>query len=86
MLLDDLVSTLWLFAWLTKQPLFSDLTDTNIRSILAAKTEAYISESMMPFGEMSDGQEEDEFDWKEELNLKKFGGTKEDPMLKWIME
>jgi hypothetical protein len=83
---DDLTMCCVLFAWLTKQPLFADLTDTNIRSILSAKTEEYINENMLPFGEFSDGQEEDEFDWKEELDVKKFGGTKEDPMMKWIME
>ena len=57
---DDLTSCLWLFAYLTKQPIFSDLTNTNIRAILAAKTEEYISANMIPFGMIStvDGESE----------------------------
>ncbi len=55
---DDLVSTLWLFAWLTKQPLFSDLTNTNVRAVLAKKTAEYIDENMTPFGFISDGSED----------------------------
>lgn len=55
---DDLMTTLWLFAWLTKQPLFADLTDTNIRSILAKKRELEISESMTPFGFIDSGDDE----------------------------
>lgn len=55
---DDLTATLWLFGWLTKQPLFADITNVNIRKILAQKNEAYILENMTPFGEISDGLEE----------------------------
>lgn len=55
---DDLTSCLWLFAYLTKQPIFSDLTNTNIRAILAQKTENYILENMIPFGHIDIGQEE----------------------------
>jgi hypothetical protein len=55
---DDLTTTLWLFGWLTKQPLFADITNINIRKILAQKNEAYILENMTPFGEISDGLEE----------------------------
>jgi hypothetical protein len=55
---DDLTSCAWLFSWLVRQPIFADLTDTNIRKILAAKHEAYILENMSPFGYYSDGTEE----------------------------
>lgn len=54
---DDLTTCLWLFAWLTKQPLFSDITNTNIRKLLAEKNEAYILENMTPFGFITDGTE-----------------------------
>lgn len=68
---DDLTSCLWLFAWLTKQPLFTDLTDTNIRAILARKTEENMLESMLPFGLVSSGQEDDDLEFNEQLSEKK---------------
>lgn len=52
---DDLTTTLWLFAWLTKQPMFGDLTKTNIRKILSAQREQYIAESVTPFGYIDNG-------------------------------
>lgn len=72
---DDLTTCLWLFAWLTKQPLFAELTDTNIRAILARKTEEYITDNMLPFGFRVDGSEDD---WVTEFDVKT---TKEDS---WI--
>jgi hypothetical protein len=53
---DDLIACCFLFAYLTKQQLFTDLTSTNIRSILAQKTEQYISESVIPFGFIANGK------------------------------
>ena len=55
---DDLTTCLWLFAWITKSPIFSDITNINIRAILAQKAEAYISENMTPFGFMDDGMDD----------------------------
>lgn len=72
---DDLTACCFLFAWLVKQPIFAELTDTNIRAILAKKTEAYIEENMLPFGFVEDGQSEDagsQFD------------IPVDPMTKWM--
>jgi hypothetical protein len=80
---DDLTICLVLFSWLTKQPIFSELTNVNIRSILAQKNEAHIEETMLPFGMMDDGND-DEFQSSVLLDLSKFGGTK-DPLMKWIM-
>ena len=57
---DDLTACCFLFAYLTKQPIFSDLTNTNIRSILAAKTEAHITENMIPFGHINTGNDAEE--------------------------
>ena len=68
---DDLTSCLWLFAFLTKQPIFADLTDTNIRAVLAKKTEDYMTENLLPFGVVSDGRESDNFDMAD-LDISKF--------------
>jgi Terminase large subunit, T4likevirus-type, N-terminal/Terminase RNaseH-like domain len=69
---DDLTSCLWLFAWLTKQQIFSDLTDTNIRAILAKKTEEYIAENMVPLGYIVDGRNDIDMASPYELDTKKF--------------
>lgn len=55
---DDLMTCLWLFAWLTKQTLFSDLTNVNIRHLLANRREREIEESLTPFGFISTGDDE----------------------------
>ena len=55
---DDLVACLVLFGWITKQPLFADLTNINIRKILAQKNEDYILENLSPFGFIDDGLSE----------------------------
>jgi len=52
---DDLCTTLWLFAWLTRQQTFKDITDQNIVEILARQRQEYIDESMTPFGFYDDG-------------------------------
>jgi hypothetical protein len=54
---DDLVMCCVLFSYLTKQSLFLDLTNTNIRAIISKKTEQYISDNMIPFGIIDDGSE-----------------------------
>lgn len=74
---DDLMTCLWLFGWLTKQPIFSDLTSTNIRAVLASNMERYIEENMMPFGGRSDGTEEIDVDV-----VRQFGGG-DDWLMKW---
>lgn len=69
---DDLTACCFLFAWLTKQPLFADLTDTNIRAIISKKTEEYINENMVPLGFVTDGREETSNFSNNELDLSKF--------------
>lgn len=54
---DDLTACLFLFAWLTKQNIFKDITNTNIRAILARKNEEYILDQMTPFGFIDDGMD-----------------------------
>lgn len=47
---DDLVMNLVIFAWLTDQMYFKDLTDINTIMKLREKTEEQIEEDLLPFG------------------------------------
>lgn len=52
---DDLCTTLWLFAWLTKQDIFQETTNNNLRKALADKKSAYIDSTMTPYGFYDNG-------------------------------
>ena len=52
---DDLCTTLWLFAWLTKQDIFQETTNNNLRKTLADKKNAYIDSTMTPYGFYDNG-------------------------------
>lgn len=52
---DDLCTTLWLFAWLTKQNIFQQSTNHNLRQILAQKKNEYIDSTMTPYGFYDNG-------------------------------
>lgn len=52
---DDLVMCLVLFAWLTDQPFFREITDINTMRQLKQMKEDELMESMMPIGFMDDG-------------------------------
>ena len=56
---DDLSMTLVLFAWLTRQPYFRDLTDTDARGKIAQERMENIENDMLPAGFYDDGQEDD---------------------------
>lgn len=58
---DDLCTTLWLLAWLTKQDVFQEVTNINLRNTLTEKKQQYIDSTMTPFGFFSDGKTEDFF-------------------------
>lgn len=63
---DDLAVCLVLFAWLTGQDFFKELTDIDIRKNLFELNEKAIEEDLVPFGFIDDGydsawNEEDEF-------------------------
>lgn len=47
---DDLCTTMWLLAWLTKQDIFQQITNIHLRSILTEKKQQYIDSTMTPFG------------------------------------
>lgn len=83
MINDDLTTCLWLFAWMSKQSLFSDLNNTNIRSILAKKTEAYINDNMLPVGFFNNGVEDEEF-FSPVVELDYSRPSSADPLLDWM--
>ena len=56
---DDLCTTMWLFAWLTKQDVFQQVTNIHLRSILTNKKQQYIDETMTPFGFFEDNKPAD---------------------------
>lgn len=53
---DDLCTALWLLAWLTKQDIFQQITNNNLRSILTEKKQQYIDSTMTPFGFFQDNR------------------------------
>jgi len=52
---DDMVMTLVVFAWVTSQKYFQDLTDTDIRTALYKEQMKEVEEQLMPFGIIDDG-------------------------------
>ena len=59
---DDLVMSLVLFAWLTRQDYFKDITNTDVRTSIYQEKIEELEEDMSPFGFIS-GQEEDVSEW-----------------------
>jgi hypothetical protein len=56
---DDLVMPLVLFAWMSDQAYFKELTDINTLLKLREKSEEEIMNDLLPFGFIENGQEED---------------------------
>ncbi len=59
---DDLVMSLVLFAWLTGQEYFKEMTDIDIRKNLLEANEKAMEEEMLPFGFINDGMNDPEDD------------------------
>jgi len=59
---DDLCTTLWLFAWLTSQEQFQEVTNTNLRKTLTQRNEEFIDNNMTPFGIYSKNTAEDTYE------------------------
>lgn len=57
---DDLVMCLVLFAWLSDQAYFKDMTDINTLTQLREKSEKEMMENMLPFGFHDDGMPDDD--------------------------
>ena len=55
---DDLAMTLVLFAWLSNQTYFKEITDVNIREKIYKLQQEMMEENVLPFGVIDDGQEE----------------------------
>ena len=55
---DDLVMNLVLFAWMTEQSYFKDMTDINTLSTLREKTDEQIEEEMLPLGFIDVGDDD----------------------------
>lgn len=58
---DDLAMCLVLFAWLTSQPIFKELTNDDVREILYKERMERIENEMTPFGFIVDGVTEETF-------------------------
>jgi len=61
---DDMVMTLVLFAWLSLQPFFKELSDTDVLRSFRSIEKQQMEDDMMPFGFVNNGMEED---YEEEL-------------------
>ena len=57
---DDLVACLVMFAWLSNQTYFKELTDQDIRSRLVDEQQNMLEQDMAPFGFIEDGLQQDE--------------------------
>ena len=57
---DDMVMTLVLFAWFVSTPLFTDMTDEQLKMMLFAERQKQIEEEVVPFGIINTGKEEPE--------------------------
>lgn len=55
---DDLCTTLWLLAWLTKQDIFQEVTNIHLRTVLTEKKQQYIDSTLTPFGFYQNGKPE----------------------------
>jgi len=72
---DDIVMTLVIFSWLSAQPFFRDLTDSDIRKKMVEEQNLMIEEEMLPVGELVTGQEEEKmFDGEDIWTLAKSRG------------
>ena len=57
---DDLMMCLVIFGWLSNQPYFKELTNTNARLKMYQEQENLIEQDMAPFGFLDDGINEHE--------------------------
>ena len=56
---DDLVACLFIFAWLTDQQYFKELTDNDIRRTMMAEQQDMLEQDMAPFGFIVNGLEDE---------------------------
>jgi hypothetical protein len=63
---DDLITCLIIFGWLSNQPFFKEMTNTNVRNQLYIEQEKLIEQDMAPFGFIEDGTPEEEKSFSDE--------------------
>ena len=56
---DDLVACLFIFAWMTDQQYFKELTDSDIRKTMMREQQDVLEQDMAPFGFIIDGLEDE---------------------------
>ena len=56
---DDLVACLFIFAWMTDQQYFKELTDSDIRRTMMREQQDVLEQDMAPFGFIIDGLEDE---------------------------
>jgi len=56
---DDLVACLFIFAWLTDQQYFKELTDNDIRRVMMNEQQDMLEQDMAPFGFVVNGLEDE---------------------------
>ncbi len=57
---DDLMMCLVIFGWLSNQPYFKELSDSNIRNQMYEEQQKLMEQDMAPFGFVDDGTPEEE--------------------------
>ena len=56
---DDLVACLFIFAWVTDQTYFKELTDMDIRKTMMKEQQDMLEQDMAPFGFIVNGLEDE---------------------------
>ena len=56
---DDLVACLFIFAWVTDQQYFKELTDSDIRKTMMSEQQDALEQDMAPFGFIVNGLEDE---------------------------
>jgi hypothetical protein len=56
---DDLVACLFIFAWVTDQQYFKELTDSDIRRTMMSEQQDALEQDMAPFGFIVNGLEDE---------------------------
>tara|TARA_R100000951_G_scaffold57143_1_gene48030 strand:- start:47694 stop:49364 length:1671 start_codon:yes stop_codon:yes gene_type:complete len=60
---DDLTMSLVLFSWMTRQPYYKELAESDVRKGIYKQQIADIEESYLPFGFINDGSDESGGEW-----------------------
>ena len=61
---DDLVMTLVLFSWMTRQTYYKELTESDVRQGIYKNQIEQMEESYLPFGFINDGFEDSGGEWE----------------------